>query len=246
MKSNSRFADKVALITGGGTGIGRAVAKEIVAEGGKVVVTGRREDPLKTLAAEFPDSVRYITTDVTEKGAPAEAVRYAVEQFGRLDILINNAGTGAVAPLVDLDDDAIHQTFAVNVEGSVIMTRDAIPALAKSRGAIVNITSTVAQASMPGLAVYAGSKAALERITAGLAVELGPQGIRVNAVAPGFTRTDLSANVPQEMQDGMIAQTPLGRAGEPEDIAKAVVFLASDDASWITGQVLQSSGGLML
>ena len=113
-------------------------------------------------------------------------------------------------------------------------------------GAVVNISSTIAQASIPGTAAYAGSKAAMERITAGLAVELGPQGIRVNAVAPGVTRTDLISIAPQEMLDAMIAQTPLGRIGEPEDIARAVVFLASDDASWITGQVLQSSGGLML
>jgi NAD(P)-dependent dehydrogenase (short-subunit alcohol dehydrogenase family) len=99
---------------------------------------------------------------------------------------------------------------------------------------------------MPGTAAYAGSKAAMERITSALAVELGPQGIRVNSVAPGVTKSDMSDTVPQEMIDGMVAQTPLGRIGQPEDIARAVAFLASDDASWITGQVLQSSGGLML
>ena len=99
---------------------------------------------------------------------------------------------------------------------------------------------------MPGASAYSGSKAAVERITSALAAELGPQGIRLNSVAPGVTETDMSAGIPQEMLDGMIAQTPLGRLGRPEDIAKAVAFLASDDASWITGQVLQSSGGLML
>ena len=99
---------------------------------------------------------------------------------------------------------------------------------------------------MPGTAAYAGSKAAMERITSALAVELGPQGIRVNSVAPGVTKTDMTAIAPQEMIEGMVAQTPLGRIGKPEDIARAVAFLASDDASWITGQVLQSSGGLML
>ena len=99
---------------------------------------------------------------------------------------------------------------------------------------------------MPGAAAYSGAKAAVERTTSALAVELGPQGIRLNSVAPGLTETDMSAGIPQEMLDGMIAQTPLGRLGQPEDIARAVAFLASDDASWITGQVLQSSGGLML
>jgi NAD(P)-dependent dehydrogenase (short-subunit alcohol dehydrogenase family) len=163
-----------------------------------------------------------------------------------LDVLINNAGVGTLAPLVELDDDALEQVLSVNVRGLLITTREAIPYLAKSGGAVVNISSTLAQASMPGAAAYSGSKAAVERITSALAAELGPHGIRLNSVAPGLTETDMSADVPREMLDGMIAQTPLGRLGRPEDIAKAVVFLASDDASWITGQVLQSSGGLML
>jgi len=242
----SRFANKVALVTGGGTGIGRAAAKALVAEGAKVVVTGRREEPLKQLAGEHPDAVRYVTTDVTEKGAPAAAVRFVIEQFDRLDVLVNNAGVGTLAPLVDLDDDALEQTLSVNVRGLLITTREAIPHLSKRGGAVVNISSTLAQASMPGASAYSGTKAAVERITSALAAELGPQGIRLNSVAPGITETDMSAGIPQEMLDGMIAQTPLGRLGRPEDIARAVVFLASDDASWITGQVLQSSGGLML
>jgi len=242
----SRFANKVALVTGGGTGIGRAVARALVAEGAKVVVTGRREEPLKQLADEHPDAVRYITTDVTEKGAPARAVGFVIEHFDRLDILVNNAGIGTLGPLVELDDAAFQQTFGVNVQGVLIATREAIPHLSKNGGAVVNISSTLAQASMPGSAAYSGSKAAVERITSALAVELGPQGIRVNSVAPGVTKSDMSDGAPQEMLDMMVAQTPLGRLGQPEDIARAVAFLASDDASWITGQVLQSSGGLML
>lgn len=242
----SRFANKVALITGGGTGIGRAVAEALVAEGAKVVVTGRREEPLKRLASEHPDAVRYVTTDVTEPGAPAAAIAYVIEQFGQLDVLVNNAGVGILAPLVELDDDALRLISGVNVEGLLIATRDAIPHLAKTGGAVVNISSTLAQASMPGAAAYSGSKAAVERITSSLAVELGPQGIRINTVAPGVTQTDMVSDAPPEMIQGMVAQTPLGRIGKPEDIARAVAFLASDDASWITGQVLQSSGGLML
>jgi NAD(P)-dependent dehydrogenase (short-subunit alcohol dehydrogenase family) len=242
----SRFANKVALVTGGGTGIGRAVAEALVAEGAKVVVTGRREEPLEQLASKYPEAVRYVSTDVTERGAPAAAVRFVIEQFDRLDVLDNNAGVGTLAPLVELDDDALEQVLSVNVRGLLITTREAIPHLTKTGGAVVNISSTLAQASMPGAAAYSGSKAAVERITSALAAELGPHGIRLNSVAPGLTETDMSSEVPREMLDGMIAQTPLGRLGRPEDIAKAVVFLASDDASWITGQVLQSSGGLML
>ncbi len=241
-----RFTNEVALITGGGTGIGRAVAIALVAEGARVVVTGRREEPLKQLAAEFPDAVRYVTADVAEKGGPAKAVRFVVEQFGRLDILVNNAGVGELEPLLESSDEDIAQMFAVNVHGVLITTREAIPHLAKQGGAVVNISSIVAQASMPFGAPYAGGKAAVERISTTLAVELGPQNIRVNAVAPGLTKTDMNADLHEEMVNEMIARTPLGRLGKPEDIAKAVVFLASDDASWITGQVLQSSGGLML
>ena len=243
----SRFTNKTALVTGGGTGIGRAIAKALVAEGAKVVVAGRREQPLKTLAAEHPDAIRYTTLDVTESGSSARAVAFAVETFGGLDVLVNNAGTlGAMGPLAAASDEALRQTFAVNVEGVLITTREALPALSASGGAIVNISSTAARQSMPGTAPYTSSKAAIERITPALAVELGPQGIRVNAVAPGTTQTPMTDALPTEMTQAMVAQTPLGRIGQPEDIAKAVLFLASDDASWITGQVLQSSGGLML
>lgn len=242
----SRFKNKVALVTGGGTGIGRAVTQALVAEGAKVVITGRREEPLQQLADAHPDAIRYVTTDVTEKGAPANAIRYAIEQFDRLDILINSAGVGTLGPLLETDDDALEQTYAVNIRGLLSAIREAIPHLVKSGGNVVNISSTLAQASMPGSAAYAGSKAAVERITSSLAVELGPQGVRINTVAPGLTQTDMSDGAPPEMIAGMVAQTPLGRIGKAEDIAKAIAFLASDDASWITGQTLQSSGGLML
>ncbi len=128
----ARFTNKVALVTGGGTGIGRAVTEVLVAEGAKVVITGRREAPLKELAAAHPDAVRYVTTDVTEKGAPAKAIGYAIEQFDRLDIVVNNAGIGTLGPLVETDDDAIGQTYAVNIQGLLSTIRDAVPHLAKS------------------------------------------------------------------------------------------------------------------
>ena len=123
----SRFADKVALVTGGGTGIGRAVAEALVAESAKVVVTGRREEPLKHLADRFPAAVRYVITDITEKGASATAVRFSVEQFGRLDVLVNNAGVGTMGPLVELDDDTLLQTYGVNVQGVLTTTREPSP-----------------------------------------------------------------------------------------------------------------------
>ena len=242
----SRFANKVALVTGGGTGIGRAVAEALVAEGAKVVVTGRREEPLKQLAGKYPDAVRYVTTDVTEKGAPANAVRFAIEQFDRLDVLVNNAGMGNFGATGRARRRRPRTDPSGQCTRSVDHHARGDSASVQERRCCGQYLVDPCPASMPGASAYSGTKAAVERITSALAAELGPQGIRLNSVAPGVTETDMSAGIPQEILDGMIAQTPLGRLGRPEDIAKAVVFLASDDASWITGQVLQSSGGLML
>lgn len=242
----ARFEGKVALVTGGGTGIGRAVTEALVAEGAKVVVTGRREAPLEALAKAHPDQVRYTTADVAGPDGPKAAVAFTVETFGRLDVLVNNAGVLAMGPVVETDDDALERLLSINVGGVVRVSREAIPHLAAHKGAIVNISSTVAQAAVPGAAAYSATKAAVERLGAALAVEVGPLGVRVNSVAPGLTETDMSSGAPSEMIQAMVSQTPLGRVGRPEDIAKAVVFLASEDASWITGQALQSSGGLML
>ncbi|MCA9717520.1 MAG: glucose 1-dehydrogenase [Myxococcales bacterium] len=240
----NRFTDKVALVTGGGSGIGRAAALAFVAEGGAVVVTGRREAPLRALAEEHPDSVRAITGDISAPGVARRVVDFTLAQFGRLDTVVNNAGVWVAKPLVELTDDDIDLLLSVNVRGVLALTREAVPALQKTRGSVVNVSSTAARASLPGVAAYAGTKAAIERITSSLAVELGPLGVRVNAVAPGLTRTEMSATLPDAMAQGMVAQTPLGRLGETADIARAITFLASD--AWITGQSLQSSGGLML
>ena len=243
----SRFTNRVALITGGGTGIGRASAELIAAEGGQVVVVGRREEPLAALAKEYPDNIHYTTADLAAADGAKRAVEYTLQKFDRLDILINNAGVGILGPLAELDDKSLDLLYSVNVTGLLRITREALPALTKNHGAVVNISSTVAQAAFPGSAAYAGTKAAVERITASLATELGGTGVRVNAVAPGVTETDMAKDaLNDEMKAMMISQTPLGRIGQPGDIAKAVAFLASDDASWITGQILQSSGGFML
>lgn len=246
--SQTAFQNKVALVTGGGTGIGKSITETLVLRGAKVVITGRREEPLKNLSAAHPDQVAYIQADVAQPGDAKKAVDFTINAFGRLDVLVNNAGTFSMAPLVEVSDEEIARVFAVNVQGLLSFSREAIPHLAKTKGSIVNTSSTVATGVMPGASVYSGSKAAVDHITRILAAELGPMGIRVNAVSPGLTRTDMSAPITShdETLQGMVAQTPLGRLGEPIDIARVVAFAASDDAGWVTGQIIASSGGIML
>ena len=242
-----RFDGKAALVTGGGTGIGRAVAAGIADEGGSVVVVGRRLEPLRELAATRPDRIRFTQADVAQSGDVRRAVAFTVEQLGGLDVLVNNAGLSHMGPLADLSDGAMRAMLDINVLGPLVAMREAIPHLVARRGCIVNVTSVTARGAAPGMAAYGGTKAALEQITRALAVELGPAGVRVNVVAPGLTITDMAREFLDEAAIEQTAQrTPLRRAGTPEEVAEAVLFLASDNAAWITGQVVQSSGGLAL
>ena len=243
----SRFERKVALVTGGGTGIGRAVVESFVAEGGKVVVVGRRKEPLASLAAEHADAISIAEADVSKPEEVRNVVEMVTQDLGRLDTLVNNAGVGLLKPLVETTDEELSLLTEVNINGGLRLIRETLPLLTKGPGSIVNISSTLSAFSIPGTAAYAATKSAVDRFTRTLAAELGSVGVRVNAVAPGLTKTDMAVGaMDQAMFDQMVAQTPLGRAGQPQDIAKAVLFLASDDAAWITGQVLQSSGGFML
>src|SRR5262249_39201213 len=246
-KKEMRFTNKVALITGGGTGIGRATAEAIIAQAGKVVIIGRREEPLAQLQAQYPNAIRYTIADITSPDGPTKAFIFAIEQFGQLNVLVNNAGSGLLKPLDDPSDEDIDRVFDTNIKGAIRMIRDALPHLIESRGAIVNVSSTLADYSVARTAIYSASKAAMQRLTKTLAVELGPMGVRINAVSPGITKTGMEDNDDGTFAfDEMIAQTPLRRLGEPEDIARAITFLASDEARWITGQIVQSSGGFML
>ena len=242
-----RFKDKVALVTGGGTGIGRAVATALAAEGGQVVVTGRRVDPLRETSETDPDRIRYVQADVSQGADVKRAVAFTVEQLGGLDLLVNNAAACTMRGLRNLTDEDISAMLDVNVKGTLMGIREALPHLRARRGSVVNVTSVVARAATPGMSAYGGSKAAIEQLTRCLAVELGPAGVRVNVVAPGLTLTPmLTDNMDQQGIDQVASQTPLRRPGTPEDVAEAVLFLGSGQAAWITGQVVQSSGGLSL
>jgi len=244
----SQFNEKVALVTGGGTGIGKAVTEALVAGGAKVVVVGRRSEPLDVLATEHPGSVAAFAADLGKPGSAKEAVAFAVKTFGRLDVLVNNAGVGIIKPLTDTTEEDLDLLLSVNVKAVLSTTREALPELVKRKGNVVNVSSVVSTGVFPGSAAYSGTKAAVDQITRALAAELGPQGVRVNAVAPGMTETPMTAGMGEDkaMMNMVVAQTPLGRLGDTRDIASAVTYLASGGAQWVTGQILQSSGGFLL
>jgi NAD(P)-dependent dehydrogenase (short-subunit alcohol dehydrogenase family) len=245
---SGKFAGKVVLVTGGGTGIGRSIARAFLAEGAKVAVTGRRKEPLHAVAPEAGPRLLPISADITSSADRRRVVDTVVRELGRLDVLVNNAGVFLGKPLVETTDAEIADAFGVNVLGLIGLTRDALPALERSKGSVVNISSTVATGVFLGTSVYSATKAAVDHFTRLLAAELGPRGVRVNAVSPGVTETDMTVALLTDdaAKQGLASQTPLGRIGKPEDIASVALFLASPDAAWVTGQALQASGGLLL
>ncbi|MCH6575783.1 MAG: SDR family oxidoreductase, partial [Bacteroidetes bacterium] len=174
--------------------------------------------------------------DVGKSGDPKAIVDEVIKRHGRLDVVVNNAGTLTMGPVMELDDEEVERGFRTNVFAILAMSREALPHLIKTQGSIINISSTVSTSVMPGISVYAASKAAVDHITRTLAVESGPSGVRVNAVAPGLTATDMvaAASPDGQMQEMMVSQTPMGRVGEPQDISSVVRLLASDDAGWVT------------
>ena len=242
------FEKKVVLITGGGTGIGKATASAFIAKGATVVITGRRQAVLEQTTRELGAQSYAIAGDVSKNGEPNRIIEEVISKFGRLDVLVNNAGTGSMGLLSQTTDEIIESIYRTNVFAPLALIRKATTHLAESKGVVINISSVAASAMMPGVAAYASSKAAVEHATRLLAAELGPMGIRVNAVAPGLTDTDITEEVKanEQMLGMIIAQTPMGRLGEPKDIANAVILLAESRAGWITGQCVQAGGGYLL
>ncbi len=246
--TQGRFDGKVVLVTGGGTGIGKAIAEAFLGEGARVAVSGRRKAPLESVRVGDRSALA-IVADVTKPGDRKRLVETVVRDLGRLDVLVNNAGAFVGGkPLLETTDEEVSQVYDVNVFAPYGLTREALPHLVRSKGSIVNISSVGGTAVMPGMSAYAPTKAALDHITRILAAEVGPHGVRVNAVSPGLTETDMAAPFLSDKAviQGMITQTPLGRVALPADIAPLVVFLASPQAGWVTGQVVQASGGIML
>jgi 3-oxoacyl-[acyl-carrier protein] reductase len=242
-----RFEGQVALVTGASRGIGLAVARRLVEEGARVVITARKPEGLAAALAELGGREHAISIAgrADDPDHQDEAIRCAVREFGGLDVLINNAGINpAYGPLAELEDSAARKIMDVNVLAALHWTRRAVAAgLGRDRtGAVVNMASVAGLAPSPGIGYYGVSKSALIGLTVQLAAELAPD-VRVNAIAPAVVKTRFAAALYERDEAGAAAAYPLARLGDPADIGAAAAFLASSDASWITGQTLVVDGG---
>ncbi len=240
----------VVLITGALTGIGRATATAFAEEGARLVVSGRHEDVGKALVSELRGlgaEAEFIRVDVRHDDEVRDLIDQTIARFGRLDIAVNNAGTeGKPGPVTDQTADSYTATFDTNVLGTLLSMKHELRVMqAQGRGSIVNISSTYGHEGARGASVYAGSKHAVEGMTKSAALEAAAFGVRVNAVAPGPTETGMLNRFTgtPERKAGLAAGVPLGRIGAPDEVARAIVFISSEKASFITGQVLTADGG---
>lgn len=240
--------NKTVIVTGGSNGIGKATALAFAEKGAKVLITGRRESALNEVASQH-DNITALVADSADSASAALIIEKALSLWGKLDVLVNNAGSGAVAPLESVTEKQITDLFTVNVLGSSLLAAAAIPHLKASKGSIINVTSVIGTKPSPGLSHYGASKAALDYLTRTWAVELAPD-IRVNAVSPGPTESgaltgmmglsEEQATAVKEQEKSMI---PLQTRGVPEDISRWIVMLADPSSSWVTGQVIGVDGG---
>jgi NAD(P)-dependent dehydrogenase (short-subunit alcohol dehydrogenase family) len=245
-------SEKIVIVTGGSSGIGRAAALRFARQGHKVLVTGRRAAPLEETVAEHPSIVGLVADAASAEDA-SRTIAKAVDLWGRVDTLINNAGAGAILPLADTTADRMTAIFSVNVLGPSLLASAAVPHLRATRGTIINVSSTFGHKPAAGLSHYAASKAALEHLTRCWALELAPFGVRVNAVAAGPTESGaltgmmgLTQGQAAAVKEQERARIPLGRRGVPDDVAEWIVRLAGTASEWVTGQVIAVDGGLGL
>ena len=251
MSTNSnKLAGKVAVVTGASKGIGAAIAKHLAAEGASVVVNYASSkvgaDKVVSEITSVGGKAVAVQGDVAKKADIERLFAETKKAFGRLDVLVNNAGIYEFAPLENVTEEHFHKHFNLNVLALILASQAAAKLFDAAGGNIVNLSSIASTLAMPNAAVYSGSKAAVDAITRSLAAELGPRKIRVNAVRPGMVETEgtHSAGIAEsDMRKQVEAQTPLGRIGQPQDIASAVVFLVSGDSSWITGETFVISDG---
>jgi len=241
---------KVAVVTGASKGIGAAIAKHLAAEGASVVVNyASSKEGADTVVAEIEKAGGKATVvggDVSKADEAQGIINATIENYGRLDVLVNNSGVYEFLPIEGITEDHFHRIFNVNVLGAILTTQAALKYL-REGSSIINIGSAVTSLNPPNSAVYTGTKGALDAITSVLAKELGPRKIRVNSINPGIVETEGSRAagfIGSDFEKAVIGQTPFGRTGQVDDIAPTAVFLASDDSKWLTGEHLIASGGL--
>ena len=246
-----RLENKVAVITGGGKGIGLGIAKIFAEEGATVIIAGRHEDTLKT-ACEENNGLSYVVADITKSEDVKKIVDYTRGKFGRMDILVNNAGWCPVKPITEITMQDYDNAFDLDVRALVDMTIQSLDLIKESHGNIVNISSVGGQHPGPNLSMYVGAKAAVENFTKAWAVELAPFGVRVNAIAPGAIETDiwkvpgLTEEEAKAHREQSEANIPMKRMGRPEEIGRAALFLVDDENSYVTGSVLTVDGGISI
>lgn len=244
-----KLQDRVALITGGGTGIGAATARRFAEEGAAVCVTGRREAPLEEVVAGIRKNggqAILVAGDVSLTEDCRRMVEETTAAIGKIDVLVNNAGTATLMKADEISDELWDQTIGTNLSGAFRLIRAVLPGMiSRGSGSIVNVSSVLAQSGMKGAAAYSASKAGLDQLTRVLAVEYADRGIRVNAVSPGWVHTPMNESVRdhETMYERLKKRHPMGRFGKAEEIAHAILHLASDEAAWTTGTVLAVDGG---
>lgn len=238
---------KIAIVTGATAGIGKAIAKELAAEGAKVVCMGRNLERGAAIVQEIKENggdAIFVPADMTQEETLDVLVQSTLDHYGKIDILVNNAGIAYLSPLEQHDQDVWDKVVNINLRGLYLLTKQCMPHLLETKGNIVNIASISGMSYIPGGAyAYAPSKATVISLTKTLSVDYAKQGVRVNAVCPGTIETEILVCAPEEVLAAGRAGIPMGRFGQPEEIAKAVAFMVSDDAAYITGQALAVDGG---
>jgi NAD(P)-dependent dehydrogenase (short-subunit alcohol dehydrogenase family) len=249
---NSRLAGKIAMVTGAGSGIGRACALALASEGARVALIGRRKDRLEAVAREIGNNALVVAADVSKKPDIGLIVERIAAHFGGLNVLVNNAGVLHPGTVEQVTEQQWDETFNVNVRGVWLLSRAVLPQLRKAGGgSIINIASVLGINGVRNRACYAPSKGAVVLLTKCMAIDHGHENIRVNAICPAFVETELTAAVlreaadPEAMLRERISAHPIGRLGQPEDIAGMAVYLASDESSWVTGAVFPVDGGYL-
>jgi 3-oxoacyl-[acyl-carrier protein] reductase len=246
----NKLSNKVAVVTGASKGIGAAIAQSLAAEGAAVVVNYASSkagaDAVVAAISKAGGKAVAVGGDVSKAAQAQGIVDAAIKNYGRLDILVNNSGVYEFGPVEDITEEQFHRLFNINVLGLLLTTQAAIKHLGEG-ASIINIGSGVTRITPPNTAVYSGTKGAVDAITGVFAREFGPKKIRVNSINPGIVQTEGTTSagfIGSDFEQALVAQTPLGRAGQPGDIASIAVFLASDDSAWLTGERLIASGGL--